>query len=156
MLSRSALYPQRSHTAYFVVTNSHLLSLPQFDFSSALRLNLANVIWQADSTVSQLKAISEQLASAKHLGVLQVSLPANVQTEIEQIGEILNSSIAAITNSSNDIRDDLNSVRVALITVSILMLTSLQFLVSFLQFLGYISLTTRTMTLECSLCTFYK
>ncbi|CAG7879763.1 unnamed protein product, partial [Brassica rapa] len=53
--------------------------------------------------------ISEQLASAKHLGVLQVSLPANVQTEIEQIGEILNSSIAAITNSSNDIRDVLNS-----------------------------------------------
>ncbi|WZZ47236.1 hypothetical protein YC2023_043495 [Brassica napus] len=88
MLSRSALYPQRSRTAYFVVTNSHLLSLPQ------------------------------------------VSLPANVQTEIEQIGEILNSSIAAITNSSNDIRDVLNSVRVALITVSILMLTSLQFLVS--------------------------
>ncbi|CAN6919827.1 unnamed protein product [Brassica oleracea var. botrytis] len=88
------------------------------------------------------------------MGVLQVSLPANVQTEIEQIGEILSSSIAAITNSSNDIRDILNSVRVALITVSILMLTSLQFLVSFLQFLGYISLSTRTMTLECSLCTF--
>lgn len=182
MLSRSALHPQRSRTAYFVVTNSHLLSLPQvvflsstfwflsklfffleskvelqhfiyflftyilfllifmkmanpkfdskikksekssisfnifysfwfqFDFSSALRLNLPNVIWQADSTVSQLEAISEQLASAKHMGVLQVSLPANVQTEIEQIGEILSSSIAAITNSSNDIRDILNSV----------------------------------------------
>ncbi|CAF2160710.1 unnamed protein product [Brassica napus] len=46
--------------------------------------------------------------------------------------------------------------RVALITVSILMLTSLQFLVSFLQFLGYISLSTRTITLECSFCTFYK
>ncbi|CAF2133135.1 unnamed protein product [Brassica napus] len=36
------------------------------------------------------------------------------------------------------------------------MLTSLQFLVSFLQFLGYISLSTRTITLECSFCTFYK
>ncbi|KAL0796191.1 hypothetical protein Bca101_067568 [Brassica carinata] len=62
------------------------------------------------------------------MGVLQVSPPANVQTEIEQIGEILSSSLAATTgkiiNSSSDIRDVLNSVRVALITVSILMLTS--------------------------------
>ncbi|KAL0715900.1 hypothetical protein Bca4012_065222 [Brassica carinata] len=49
------------------------------------------------------------------MGVLQLSLPANVQTEIEQIGYILSSSIAAsitgkITNSSNDIKDVLNSV----------------------------------------------
>ncbi|WZY72716.1 hypothetical protein YC2023_004956 [Brassica napus] len=35
MLSRSALYPQRSRTAYFVVTNSHLLSLPQVNFLSS-------------------------------------------------------------------------------------------------------------------------
>ncbi|KAL0696120.1 hypothetical protein Bca4012_063300 [Brassica carinata] len=112
MLSGSALYRQRRRTAYFVVTNFPPISL----YSSAIKFSIGH------------KAISEQLASAKHMGVLQVSPPANVQTEIEQIGEILSSSLAATTgkiiNSSSDIRDVLNSVRVALITVSILMLTS--------------------------------
>lgn len=65
------------------------------------------------------------------MGVLQVSQPANVQTEIEQIGEMLSSSIAAITgkitNSSNEnivTGHLLYCRRMAFITVSILMLTS--------------------------------
>ena len=69
---------------------------------------LAYVMRQADSMVSQRRAISEHLATAKQMGVRQVFLPANVQTEIEQIGVKLSSSIAAITgkatNSSSDIK----------------------------------------------------
>ena len=69
---------------------------------------------QADSTISQLRAISDYLASAKQAAVLQVLLPANVQTEIDQIGAKLDSSVATITekstSNSNHIRHFLDSV----------------------------------------------
>ncbi|XP_048617109.1 uncharacterized protein LOC106392175 isoform X1 [Brassica napus] len=89
-----------------------LLYLGQIRYNKSTTETLAYVMRQADSIVSQRRAISEHLASAKQMGVLQVSLPANVQTEIEQIGVKLSSSIA--TNSSSDIRNFLNSVRVIL------------------------------------------
>ncbi|KAG2298698.1 hypothetical protein Bca4012_010176 [Brassica carinata] len=98
----------------------------QIRYNKSTTETLAYVMSQADSTVSQLIAISDYLTSAKQIGILQVSLPANVQTEIDQIGAKLTSSIATITDkatsSSNNIRNFLNSVRVALIVVSIVML----------------------------------
>lgn len=98
----------------------------QIRYNKSTTETLSYVMSQADSTVSQLKAISDYLISAKQIGILQVSLPANVQTEIDQIGSKLTSSIATITDkatsSSNNIRNFLNSVRVALIVVSIVML----------------------------------
>lgn len=98
----------------------------QIRYNKSTTETLAYVMSQADSTVSQLKAISDYLTSAEQIRVLQVSLPANVQTEIDQIGAKLTSSITTITDkatsSSNDIRNFLNSVRVALIVVSIVML----------------------------------
>ncbi|KAG2251152.1 hypothetical protein Bca52824_081288 [Brassica carinata] len=107
---------------------------------------------QADCMVSQRRAISEHLASAKQMGkadgVLQVSLPANVQTEIKQIGVKLSSSIAAITgkatNSSSDIRNFLNSEGGAYHRFNCL---------PFDNFWSR-SLSTRVKTLECSLCAF--
>ncbi|CAG7884722.1 unnamed protein product [Brassica rapa] len=107
-----------------------LLSLGQIRYNKSMTETLAYVMRQADGMVSQRRAISEHLATTKQMGVRQVSLPANVQTEIEQIGVKLSSSIAAITgkatNSSSDIRNFLNTV----------------------------SLSTRVKTLECSLCAF--
>ena len=86
----------------------------QIRYNKSTTETLAYVMSQADSTVSQLKAISDYLTSAEQIRVLQVSLPANVQTEIDQIGANLTSSIATITDkatsSSNDIRNFLNSV----------------------------------------------
>lgn len=86
----------------------------QIRYNKSTTETLAYVMSQADSTVSQLKAISDYLTSAEQIRVLQVSLPANVQTEIDQIGAKLTSSIATITDkatsSSNDIRNFLNSV----------------------------------------------
>lgn len=86
----------------------------QIRYNKSTTETLAYVMSQADSTVSQLKAISDYLTSAEQIRVLQVSLPANVQTEIDQIGAKLTSSITTITDkatsSSNDIRNFLNSV----------------------------------------------
>ncbi|XP_024014306.1 uncharacterized protein LOC18022201 isoform X2 [Eutrema salsugineum] len=112
-----------------------LLYSGQVRYNKSTTETLEYVMSQADSTVSQLRAISDYLASAKQIAVLQVSLPANVQTEIDQIGAKLDSSVATITekttNSSNDIRHFLDSVKVALIVVSIVMLV--------LIFLGLVS-----------------
>ncbi|KAL1224664.1 hypothetical protein V5N11_001104 [Cardamine amara subsp. amara] len=112
-----------------------LLYSGQVKYNESTTETLAYVMSQADSTVSQLRAISDYLASAKQVGVLQVSLPANVQTEIDQIGAKLNSSVATITekttHSSNEIRHFLDSVKAALIVVSITMLV--------LIFLGLVS-----------------
>ncbi|CAA7032910.1 unnamed protein product [Microthlaspi erraticum] len=103
-----------------------LLYSGQVKYNKSTTETLQYVMSQADSTVSQLKAISDYLASAKQAGVLQVNLAANVQTEIDQIGTKLNSSVATITekatNSSNHIRHFLDSVKAALIVVSIVML----------------------------------
>ncbi|CAN8287818.1 unnamed protein product [Cochlearia groenlandica] len=112
-----------------------LLYSGQVKYNKSTTETLEYVMSQADSTVSQLKAISDYLTSAKAAGVLQVFLPANVQTEIDQIGAKLSSSVAKITekttNSSNDIRHFLDSVKVALIVVSIVMLV--------VTFLGLVS-----------------
>ncbi|AEC07678.1 transmembrane protein [Arabidopsis thaliana] len=112
-----------------------LLYSGQIRYNKSTTETLEYVMSQADSTISQLRAISDYLASAKQAAVLQVLLPANVQTEIDQIGVKLDSSVATITekstNSSNHIRHFLDSVRVALIVVSIVMLV--------VTFLGLVS-----------------
>lgn len=86
----------------------------QIRYNKSTTETLAYVMSQADSTVSQLKAISDYLTSARQIGVLHVTLPANDQTEIDQIGAKLSTSIATITDkatsSSNNIRNFLNSV----------------------------------------------
>lgn len=91
-----------------------LLYSGQVKYNKSTTETLAYVMSQADSTISQLRAISDYLASAKQAGVLQVSLPANVQAEIDQIGAKLNYSVATITekttHSSNEIRHFLDSV----------------------------------------------
>ncbi|XP_010525940.1 PREDICTED: uncharacterized protein LOC104803645 [Tarenaya hassleriana] len=103
-----------------------LLYSGQLKFHESTTKALDYVIGEADSTVSQLRSISDYLASAKQTGVDQVFLPAAVQTDIDQIGGRLNSFATTIskktTDNSDDIRDFLNSVRVALIVVSALML----------------------------------
>ncbi|CAF2172312.1 unnamed protein product [Brassica rapa subsp. narinosa] len=106
-----------------------LLSLGQIRYNKSMTETLAYVMRQADSMVSQRRAISEHLATAKQMGVRQVFLPANVQTEIEQIGVKLSSSIAAITGKATNSSSDIKT-----------------FLIP--------SLSTRVKTLECSLCAF--
>ncbi|KAM5564409.1 hypothetical protein ABKV19_018813 [Rosa sericea] len=122
----------------------------QKKFHDSSTSTLEYVVNQADMTVGQLRNASDYLAAAKQLGVDQVYLPANIQTDIDQIGGKLNSSANTLaqqtTENSDDIRDLLDSVRLALIIIAAIMLvlTFLGFLFSMfgMQLLVYILVIT--------------
>ncbi|GAV60559.1 hypothetical protein CFOL_v3_04089 [Cephalotus follicularis] len=107
---------------------------------------LEYVVRQADITVEKLRNVSEYLASAKQIGVDNVFLPSNVQTDIDQIGTQINSSASNIADKAvenkDGIQDLLDSVRFALIIIAaiMLLLTFLGFLFSIfgMQLLVYI------------------
>ncbi|KAA8541955.1 hypothetical protein F0562_023107 [Nyssa sinensis] len=107
---------------------------------------LLYVVSQADSTVENLRNVSDYLAAAKQVGVDQIFLPPDVQNNIDQVETNINASAGTLeheTNkNSNDIKNILDSVRMALIVIAALMLilAFLGFLFSVLgmQFLVYI------------------
>lgn len=72
------------------------------------------VVNQADSTVDKLRNVSDNLATARQIGVDQIFLPTNVQTDIDQIEAKLNSSASNVAEktakNSDDIQDLLDSV----------------------------------------------
>ncbi|KAI9393622.1 hypothetical protein POPTR_006G258700v4 [Populus trichocarpa] len=123
-----------------------VLYAAQERFHKSTTETLEYVVNQADTTVNKLKIVSDFIASAKLIGVDQVFLPSNVQTDIDQIGIRINSSANVLADktvdNSDDIRDLLDSVRMALITAAaiMLLLTFLGFLFSIfgMQFLVYI------------------
>ncbi|KAJ6406185.1 hypothetical protein OIU84_009834 [Salix udensis] len=123
-----------------------VLYTAQQRFHKSTTETLEYVVNQADTTVDKLRTVSDFIASAKLIGVDQVFLPSNVQTDIDQIGIRINSSATVLADktvdNSDDIRDLLDSVKVALITTAaiMLLLTFLGFLFSIfgMQFLVYI------------------
>ncbi|KAH8482808.1 hypothetical protein H0E87_030040 [Populus deltoides] len=123
-----------------------VLYTAQERFHKSTTETLEYVVNQADTTVDKLRAVSDFIASAKLVGVDEVFLPSNVQTDIDQIGTRINSSASVLADktvdNSEDIKDLLDSVRVALITTAaiMLLLTFLGFLFSIfgMQFLVYI------------------
>ncbi|KAA8521611.1 hypothetical protein F0562_012284 [Nyssa sinensis] len=118
----------------------------QGKFHKSTTKTLQYVVNQADTTVEKLNNVSGYLAAAKQIGVDQVFLPSNVQTDIDQIQTKINSSASTLSDrtldNSNQIQDLLDSVRLALIIIAavMLILTFLGFLFSILgmQFLVYI------------------
>ncbi|XP_057488197.1 uncharacterized protein LOC130774192 [Actinidia eriantha] len=118
----------------------------QGKFHDSTTKTLEYVVKQSDTTVEKLRNVSEYLAAAKQVGVDQVFLPSNVQTDIDRIESKINSSASTLavrtTNNSGDIKDLLDSVRMALIILAAVMLglTFLGFLFSIfgMQFLVYI------------------
>lgn len=68
----------------------------------------------ANSTGEKLRDVSEYLGAAKKIQVDQVYLATNVQTDIDQIQEKINSSATTLTekavNNSDDIHDIVDSV----------------------------------------------
>lgn len=115
-------------------------------FHSSTTSTLEYVVYQADTTVAKLRNVSDYLGAAKQIGVDQVFLPSNVQTDIDHVETKINSSAVTLGDrtleNSNDIRDVLDSVRLALIIIAavMLLLTFLGFLFSILglKFLVYI------------------
>lgn len=91
-----------------------MLYTGQKKFHDSTTSTLEYVVNQADVTVGQLRNASDYLAAAKQLGVDQVFLPANVQTDIDQIGGKLNFSANTLAQrtmeNSDDIRELIESV----------------------------------------------
>ncbi|KAH0989514.1 hypothetical protein GBA52_000997 [Prunus armeniaca] len=127
-----------------------VLYIGQKRFHGSTTNTLEYVVHQADITVEQLKNASDYLAAAKQLGVDQVFLPSNIQTDIDEIGGKLNSSASTLAErtqeNADDMRDFLDSVTLALIIIAaiMLLLTFLGFLFSIfgMQSLVYILVIT--------------
>ncbi|GMH10851.1 hypothetical protein Nepgr_012692 [Nepenthes gracilis] len=95
---------------------------------------LVYVINQADTTVWKLRNVSDYIAAAKQIGVDQVFLPSNVQTDIDEIQTKINTSASILADkavdNSDGIQDVLDAVRLTLIIIAAVML--------FLTFLGFL------------------
>lgn len=92
------------------------------------------LVSQADATVWKLNNVSNYLSSAKLIGVQNVFLPSNVQTDIDDIDMKISAASSFLdhqsTDTAGDIQDVLDSVRLALIIVAAIML--------FLSFMGFL------------------
>lgn len=116
------------------ITGCIVLYAGQDKFHHTTISTLEYLVNQADNTVWKLDNVSNYLSSAKQIGIQNVFLPSNVQTDIDEIDLKLNSSASFLEHQSSDtaddIRDLLDSVRLTLIIISAVML--------FLTFLGFL------------------
>ncbi|KAK4422138.1 hypothetical protein Salat_1796100 [Sesamum alatum] len=98
----------------------------QQKFHSITVNTLEYVVHQADTTSENLRNVSEYLSAAKQINISQVSLPPNVQTDIDQIQMTIDSSATTLAtktrDNSQDIKHLIESVRLALIILSAIML----------------------------------
>ncbi|KAA8540523.1 hypothetical protein F0562_024558 [Nyssa sinensis] len=106
----------------------------QEKFHDSTRDTLDYVVHQADSTVKNLRSVSDYLAAAKQVGVDQIFLPPDVRNNIDEVDTMINESASTLEHEtrthSDTIQKVLDSVRVALIIIAAVML-----LVAFLGFL---------------------
>lgn len=111
-----------------------VLYIGQGKFHNSTTNTLDYVVNQANTTGEKLRDVSEYLSAAKRVGVDQVFLPSDVQTNINNIQSKIDSSATALGSKTQDnskrIRHLLNSVRLALIIVAAVMLL--------LAFLGFV------------------
>ncbi|KAJ6383023.1 hypothetical protein OIU77_031446 [Salix suchowensis] len=108
-----------------------VLYTAQQRFHKSTTETLEYVVNQADTTVDKLRTVSDFIASAKLIGVDQVFLPSNVQTDIDQIGIRINSSATVLADKTVDNSDDVRD----LLVFSIF---GMQFLVYILVVVGWI------------------
>ncbi|KAL0016450.1 hypothetical protein SO802_003519 [Lithocarpus litseifolius] len=127
-----------------------ILYTGQERFHRSTTNTLEYVVHQADFTVEKLRNVSDYLGAAKQVGVDQVFLPSNVQTDIDQIETKINSSASTLAGrtveNSEDMHDLLDSVRLAIIVIAAIMLVltflGLLFSVFGMQSLVYIVVIT--------------
>ncbi|KAL8498747.1 hypothetical protein ACS0TY_021899 [Phlomoides rotata] len=132
--------------SFAAIIGCAVLYTGQEKFHSTTINTLEYVVHQADDTSQNLRSMSGYLSAAKQFNVVQVSLPPNVQTDIDQIQSLIDSSASTLTSktedNSKDIKNLIESVRVALIilSASMLLLTFLGFVFSIfgMQFPVYI------------------
>ncbi|XP_019437766.1 PREDICTED: uncharacterized protein LOC109343762 isoform X1 [Lupinus angustifolius] len=132
--------------AFAAMIGCAVLYIGQGSFHHSTTTTLHYVVDQADSTVDKLRNVSDFLAQAKQVGIDRVFLPANVQSDIDEVETKINTSATTLADqtkeNSNNIQDLLDSVKVALIIIAavMLVLTFLGFLFSIfgIQLLVYI------------------
>lgn len=86
----------------------------QGKYHSSTTNTLEYVVHQANTTSEKLRNVSEYLSAAKKVGVNQMFLPSNVQSDIDRIQTKINSSASALASTtednSNDIKNLIDSV----------------------------------------------
>lgn len=106
----------------------------QAKFHHSTTETLKYVVHQANTTADKLRNLSDDLASAKKIGVAQVFLPVQVQSDIDEIQTKLNSTSYTLSEKTEDNKDDINrvldTVTLVLIIISAVML--------FLTFIGFL------------------
>ncbi|KAJ4951009.1 hypothetical protein NE237_027841 [Protea cynaroides] len=128
------------------IIGSIVLYTGQGKFHGTTIDTLDYVVMQANTTVDKLRNVSDYLASAKKIGVDNVFLPSDLQTQIDQVNTKINASANTLSHrtsqNSNNIQQVLDNMRLALIVIAavMMMLAFLGFLLSVLgmQFLVYI------------------
>ncbi|XP_047941033.1 uncharacterized protein LOC125188300 [Salvia hispanica] len=95
-------------------------------FYSSTIDTLQYVVSQADGTSDTLRNVSQHLVAAKQTNVVQVSLPPTVQTDIDHLQTMIDTSATTLTTTteqnSRDIKKLVDSVRLALILITAVML----------------------------------
>ena len=82
----------------------------QEKFHNSTSKALSYVVDTANSTGEKLRDVSEYLGAAKKIEVDQVYLSTNVQTDIDQIQEKINSSATALTEKAVDNSEDIHDI----------------------------------------------
>lgn len=82
----------------------------QQKFHSTTINTLEYVVHQADDTSQNLRNVSGYLSAAKQFNVVQVSLPPNVQTDIDQIQSLIDSSATTLTSKTRDNSKDIKNL----------------------------------------------
>ncbi|XP_042484416.1 uncharacterized protein LOC122064724 [Macadamia integrifolia] len=128
------------------IIGSVVLYTGQGKFHASTTDTLDYVVMQANMTVNKLRNVSDYLSSAKQIGVDNVFLPSSLQTKIDQVDAMINSSANTLSQrtsqNADKIQQVVDDVRLILIVIAAVMMVVafLGFLFSVLgmQFLVYI------------------
>ncbi|KAJ9567913.1 hypothetical protein OSB04_003879 [Centaurea solstitialis] len=103
-----------------------ILYTGQGEFHKSTTDTLEFVVRQSKDTVHNLNNVLDILATAKGIGVDQVSLPSDMKNNIDRVDKMINDATRDLDSDTKEnekhIKDVLNSVRLALIIVAAVML----------------------------------
>lgn len=106
----------------------------QAKFHGSTDETLKYIVHQANTTAQKLRNLSDDLASAKKVGVAQVFLPVQVQSDIDEIQTKLNSSSYALSEKTEDNRDKIHRV-INTVMLVLIILSAVMLLLTFIGFL---------------------
>ncbi|KAK6147842.1 hypothetical protein DH2020_018754 [Rehmannia glutinosa] len=89
------------------IIGSVVLYTGQGKFHDSTTSTLDYVLEQADSTVDNLKNVSDYLTAAKKVGVDQVFLPREVQNNIDNVNSMITSASNTLESATKNNKDDI-------------------------------------------------